>query len=242
MRGLKSLRSGSLSFSSNITCEQLEPRCLMSVTAVGVNSAGVAKVAKPYVFATFTTTDSPLKAKNYTATVNFGDTTEGTAKIKLAKGVFSVVASHKYLVGPEPFAAGVTVTDKLDGTSETVQANVQIKAAPNHSPFTQYVGSLADEFETAYGGTWTQSGNNYRDGSLSAVRTSDRKDIIWSSNIVSAIVVSTNSPGDSQQFGFFPGSSGEATRISSTLPVPGLRSPAKSEPRRCPPHIVWAHG
>jgi hypothetical protein len=180
---------------------------MMSVTAVGVNSSGVAKVNKQYVFATFTTTDSPVKLKNYTATVNFGDGTGGAAKIKFARGVFSVVATRKYPVGPETLLAQVSITDKLDNTTATAQADVQIAAAPNHSPYPQISPSLASDFDIAYGGTWTQSGNNYRSGGLTAVQIPFTKDITWSGNIASASVVVANSPY-TQEFGFLPGGSG----------------------------------
>jgi hypothetical protein len=210
MRRIHRSSSHFSSAAAPVAVEQLEARQLLSVSAVGGDSTGVAKVNKQYVFATFTTTDSPLKLKNYSAKVAFDDGTPfpATAKIKLSKGVFSVVASHKYLVGPETFAPEITITDQFDGTSESVQASIQVKAAPNHSPFTQYVGSLTDVLENYNDGTWTQTGNNYRDGSLTAVRISDRKDIVWSGNIVSAVTVYSNSAPNTQQFGYFAGNSG----------------------------------
>ena len=206
MRGLKNLRSASLSTPAGVACERLEPRCLMSITATGLGPSGTATVAKAYVLASFTTTDSPLKAKNYTATVNFEDGSSGTAKIKPAKHTFSVVATHKYL-DPGTFTVPVTITDKLDGTSETVSANVNVIPTHTKNGLTQAKGSRSVYFQSFFGGAWVQVGNNYRGKKITATRIADAKDITWSGNIVSAVAIGAYS-GSSQQFGFFPGTSG----------------------------------
>jgi hypothetical protein len=187
-------------------CEHLEGRRLMSVTATGLNAVGVANTAKAYVLASFTTTDSPLKARNYTATVNFEDGSSGKGTLRLAKGTFSVVGHHKYL-NPDTYTASVTITDKLDGTSQTVNANVEVEPAHTKNGLTQAKGSRGVYFQSGFGGTWRQIGNNYRNKTITATRVADTKDIIWSGNIVSASVIGAYSLS-SQQFGFFPGSSG----------------------------------
>jgi hypothetical protein len=178
----------------------------MSVNATGLSPSGVANIAKPYVLASFTTTDSPLKARNYTATVNFEDGTSANAKIRLARGVFSVVAQHKYL-DPDTLAVPVTINDKLDGTSQTVNANVNIDPSHTNNGLTQARKSRVPYFQSGLGGAWHQVGNNYLSGGRIAIRISDRKDIIWSGNIVSATALGAYSLS-SQAFGYFPGSSG----------------------------------
>jgi len=206
MRVFPSFPSSLGSTASSAAIEQLEARRLMSVSATGLGAVGTSGVAKAYDLASFTTTDSPLKAKNYTASVVFEDGTSGAATIKLARGVFSVVAHHKYTV-PTTFAPQVTITDHLDGTSQTVTASVTVNPTHTHNGLTAYVGSRVPYFETAFGGTWRQVGNNYRNKTITATRVLDTKEITWSGNIVSATALGAYS-ANTQEFGYFPGSSG----------------------------------
>jgi hypothetical protein len=198
---LKRRESASLSIS-----EPLESRCLMSVSATGLSPKGVAAKASSYTLATFTTTDSPLKAANYSATVNFEDGSSGPAKIKFGKGVFSVVATHRY-GGPGSFAAQVTINDKLDSTTQTVTSNVSVDPSHTGNGFTAVSPAQTPFFVTAFGGTWHKVGNNYTNHKLTAVRISDRKDITWSGNIQSVSVIPTSAVF-TEQLGFISGTSG----------------------------------
>jgi hypothetical protein len=186
--------------------EQLESRCLMSVTPAALSPTGVALKASSYNLATFTTTDSPVKAANYTATVSFGDGSSGAGKVKFAKGVFSVSATHRY-ANPGILSAVVTIHDKVDGTSQSVTDSVAIDPSHSGNGLTNVKGSRAQYFQLAFTGAWRAKGTNYTNGKLTATRINDRADINWSGNIDSASVVGAFAL-NSEQFGFLPGTSG----------------------------------
>jgi hypothetical protein len=195
----------SASTSVSVICETLEARRLLSVSATGLSPAGVAGSAKSYDLASFTTTDSPLKARNYAATVNFGDGSSGKGRIKFAQGIFSVVATHRY-IDPGTISAEVTITDKVDTTSQTVTASVDVVPSHTKAGLTVFTGSRAPYFQTAFGGAWRAVGNNYRNKTITATRILDTKDIIFSGNIVSAAALGAYSLS-SQQFGYIPDTS-----------------------------------
>ncbi len=178
----------------------------MSVSVTGLSPSGVVNVAKPYLVASFTTTDSPLSVKHYSATVNFEDGTSGPAKFKLAHGVFSVTAQHKY-VDPGLVAAQVTINDKVDGTSQTVTSNINVIPKFTANGLTKLRIAQNQYFQLAFGGTWVRKGNNYASHSLTATRVSDSKDVNWSGNVVSASAVGAFSVS-TQTLGYFPGTSG----------------------------------
>lgn len=187
--------------------EQLEARRLMSVSATGLSPSGIVNISKPYVVASFTTADVPQKATNYSASVDFNDGTSGKATVKLARGVFSVTAPHKYQ-DPGAFAAQVTINDKLDSTSQTVTSSINVIPRFTANGFTKIRISPAQYFQLAFGGTWTKKGTlNFKNRSLTATRVADGKDINWSGNVVSASAVGAFSIS-TQTFGYFPGTSG----------------------------------
>jgi hypothetical protein len=178
----------------------------MSVSATGLSPAGVALKASAYTLASFTTTDSPVKLAHYSATVNFEDGHTGAARIRLAKGVFSVVATHRYAT-PGTFADQVTIKDKFDSSSQTVTSNVEVDPSHSGNGLTNVKGSRVQYLELAFAGAWRAKGNNFTNGHLTATRIADKSDVNWSGNIQSASVVGAFS-FSSQQFGYFPGTSG----------------------------------
>jgi hypothetical protein len=207
MRRLHHSSSYSRSSSAPVAFELLEARCLMSVSATGLSGGSVvAGKAKAFTLASFTTTDTKPKARNFTATINFEDGTSAKGTIKAAKGHFSVVGTHKY-VAPLTFAPEITINDKTDGTSQTVTGSVAVTPSHNSKGFTQFVGAHAKEFQAAYGGTWQQVGNNFKSKRLTATRISDSSDIIWSGDVVSAVAIGAYSTS-AQTFGYVPGNSG----------------------------------
>jgi len=167
-----------------------------------LGGAGIA-----YKLATFTTTDLPLKATNYSATVNFEDGRSGKAGISLANGVFSVAAIHRYALPGEYQAVQVTIHDKLDGTSQTVATTVFVDPSHTGNGFTLLRHPQTPFFVTAFGGTWRKVGRNYKNHTLTAVRISDRRDTFWTGNIQSVSVIPTPAVF-SEQFGYIAGTSG----------------------------------
>lgn len=178
----------------------------MSVSATGLSPSGTANVSKPYVVASFTTTDSPVKATNYTVNIDFADGTFGKGKVKLAHGVFSVSAQHKY-TDPGIALAQVTINDRVDSTSQTVTSSINVIPKFTKNGVTAIRVSQAQYFQLAFGGTWTRKGNNYSNRGLTATRVSDNSDQKWTGNIVSASAVGAFSIS-TQTLGFFAGASG----------------------------------
>ncbi len=117
--------------------EALEPRHLLSALTLEVTGAKLKesfnKAFKNAQVATFTSSDTTLKATAFTATINWGDgvTTVGTIKaVKKVPGKFDVIGGHTYKAGLTQQTPTITINDPSAGATASSSANVNVSRAP----------------------------------------------------------------------------------------------------------------
>jgi uncharacterized repeat protein (TIGR01451 family) len=87
------------------------------ITATGgFNIAAVAGVAFTDTVATFTDSNSAAKPTDFTATIDWGDSTTSAGAISLSGSTFSVTGTHTY-AGAGTYTVTVTVSDVPPGTA-----------------------------------------------------------------------------------------------------------------------------
>jgi hypothetical protein len=117
--------------------EALEPRHLLSALTVEVTGANLKesfnKAFKNAQVATFTSSDTTLKAAAFTATIDWGDGVTSVGKIKAVKNVpgkFEITGSHNYKTGLTQESPTETVDNASAGVTASASSEVNVKGAP----------------------------------------------------------------------------------------------------------------
>jgi hypothetical protein len=122
--------------------EQLEARWVPSISATGQAMSFSEGTAIPVVVATFTDT-TPSPAADYTASINWGDSTSSTGAVSLSGTTYTVTGSHTYAeeTPGSPHTVHVAIAETagdLDTATATASATVadaplRVEAGPGFS-------------------------------------------------------------------------------------------------------------
>ncbi|HWB08911.1 MAG TPA: TIGR03118 family protein [Pirellulales bacterium] len=81
--------------------------------------------------ATFSDTNTLVRAADFTATINWGDSTTSTGTITAANGVLTVSGSHSYTSGGTLEPVSVIITENSPGTANATATSTAVVAAGN---------------------------------------------------------------------------------------------------------------
>ncbi|HEV3342193.1 MAG TPA: TIGR03118 family protein, partial [Pirellulales bacterium] len=81
--------------------------------------------------ATFSDTNTLVRAADFTATINWGDSTSSAGTVTAANGVVTVSGTHSYASGGTSDPVSVVITEKSPGTASATATSTAIVAAGN---------------------------------------------------------------------------------------------------------------
>ncbi len=138
----------------------------LALTATGATFAATSGVAFKGTVASFTSGNPTATAAEFTATINFGDsTTSSTGTVVPAPGGFIVVGSHTYTTANPATPVTVTITDTAGGSRATANSLVNVTSLLTPvsqspvfvagTPESGVVASFADASPQAFPGQFT---------------------------------------------------------------------------------------